>query len=72
MAKKRESLKTRNKYSLLDKVLIFVAYEEYYKSIKKIKNPVGVWAKYIYRQLTEEMWITQQTYEKMSNLTSKA
>lgn len=55
MAKKRESLKTRNKYSLLDKVLIFVTYEEYYKSIKKIKNPVGVWAKYIYRQLTEEM-----------------
>lgn len=72
MAKKRESLKTRNKYSLLDKVLIFVTYEEHYKSIKKIKNPVGVWAKYIYRQLTEEMWITQQTYEKMSNLTSKA
>lgn len=55
MAKKRESLKTRNKYSLLDKVLIFVTYEEHYKSIKKIKNPVGVWAKYIYRQLTEEM-----------------
>ena len=55
MAKKRESLKTRNKYSLLDKVLIFVTYEEYCKSIKKTKNPVGVWAKYKYRQFTEEM-----------------